>query len=351
MDTVDAPDLAEPVVRPIASSDGDRWNAYVLGHPDGTFFHLVEWKTVIERAFGHATYYLVAERGQDVCGVLPLGRIRSRLFGDSLVSTPFCVYGGVLSSDGHAAAALDRAAVGLAQRLGVGHLELRNRRRVHTDRPCKDLYVTFRRELAPDVDANLARIPRKQRAMVRKAIAAGLAGEIETDLDRFYRIYAQSVQSLGTPVFSKRYFRVLRETFGERCEMLTIRHQGRPISSVMSFYFRDEVLPYYGGGTAESRGVAGSDFLYWDLMRRACERGVRVFDFGRSKREVGSYHFKRHWGFDPEPLFYEVQLVRAQSVPDVSPLNPRYRLFIDTWKRLPYTVSTVVGPWISRNLG
>src|SRR5678816_1816080 len=110
----------------------------------------------------------------------------------------------------------------------------------------------------------------------------------------------------------------------------------------MSFYFRDEVLPYYGGGTAASRSVAGNDFLYWDLMRRAAERGVRVFDFGRSKRETGSFHFKRHWGFEPEPLFYEVRLIRSTSVPDVNPLNPKYRLFIEAWKRLPLAVSNVV---------
>jgi len=348
---VDEQQQRTPVVRPMAACDLARWNAYVLGRPDATFFHLGEWRTVLEAAFGHETYFLLAERDASIDGVLPLARIRSRLFGDALISTPFCVYGGALASDARTAEALDRAAVDLAERLGVGHLELRYRKSVHTDWSCKDLYVTFRREIAPDAEANLQRIPRKQRAMVRKGIAAGLEGKIENDLERFYRVYAESVRGLGTPVFSKRYFRVLSETFGERCEILTVELQGRPIASVMSFYFRDEVLPYYGGGTAESRAVAGNDFLYWDLMRRAGERGVRVFDFGRSKRDVGSYHFKRHWGFEPEPLFYEVRLVRSRSVPDVNPLNPKYRRFIETWKRLPLPISTLVGPWISRSLG
>jgi FemAB-related protein (PEP-CTERM system-associated) len=335
----------------MAPGDLERWNAFVLGRPDATFFHLGEWRTVLERAFGHETYFLLAEREGSIGGVLPLARIRSRLFGDALISTPFCVYGGALSADGVSAEALDRAAVDLAERLGVGHLELRCRAREHPDWPAKDLYVTFRREIDPDVETNLKRIPRKQRAMVRKGIALGLAGKIDADLDRFYRIYAESVRSLGTPVFSRRYFDVLRETFGDRCEILTVESSGRAVSSVLSFYFRDEVLPYYGGGTHESRAVAGSDFLYWDLMRRACERGVRVFDFGRSKRDVGSFHFKRHWGFDPEPLHYEIRLVRASTVPDVNPLNPRYRWFVEAWKRLPLRVSTLVGPWISRNLG
>jgi FemAB-related protein (PEP-CTERM system-associated) len=351
LQTKEAVGLSVPSVRPMVPRDLGRWNSYVLGHPDATFFHLGEWRTVLDRAFGHETHFLIAERAGEIVGVLPLGRIRSRLFGDSLISTPFCVYGGVLASDEDAARALDTAAVDLAERLGVGHLELRARRRSHPDWSCKDLYVTFRRSIAPDPEANLQRIPRKQRAMVRKGIAAGLEGTIDRDVERFYPVYAESVRALGTPVFSKRYFRALADAFGERCEILTVRSSGRPIASVMSFYFRDEVLPYYGGGTAASRAVAGNDFLYWDLMRRAAERGVRIFDFGRSKKDAGSYHFKRHWGFEPEPLFYEIRLIRSTSVPDVNPLNPKYRLFIAAWKRLPLPVSNVVGPWIARSLG
>ena len=344
-------DTDAPSVRSMASRDLASWNAFVEGHAGATFFHLGEWRSVLESAFGHETFYLIAERGGSIEGVLPLARIRSRLFGDSLISTPFCVYGGALATTDAAVRALDREAVDLAERLGVGHLELRNRTRVHPDWPCRDLYVTFRREIDQDPETNLQRIPRKQRAMVRKGIAAGLDGTLEDGLDVFYRIYAESVRSLGTPVLSRRYFRMLRETFGERCEILTIRRGGRAIAGVMSFYFRDQVLPYYGGGTAESRGVAGSDFLYWDLMRRACERGVRWFDFGRSKRNVGSYHFKRHWGFEPQPLCYEIRLVRATAVPEVNPLNPKYRLLVEAWKRIPLPLSTVVGPWISRSLG
>jgi len=120
---------------------------------------------------------------------------------------------------------------------------------------------------------------------------------------------------------------------------------------VMSFYFRDEVLPYYGGGAALARDLKGNDFMYWDLLRRACERGVRVFDYGRSKVGTGSYSFKKNWGFIPEPLHYEFQLMKATQLPDINPLNPKYRLFIDAWKRLPLPVSRWLGPFLARSLG
>ena len=144
---------------------------------------------------------------------------------------------------------------------------------------------------------------------------------------------------------------MLKQEFGQCCELLIIAKDGRTVSGVMSFYFRDEVLPYYGGGTTEAREVAGNDFMYWELMRRACERGYRIFDFGRSKRNTGSFDFKKNWGFEPQPLHYEYQLHRARAVPDHNPLNPKYRMFINAWQKLPLSVANFIGPHIVRNLG
>ena len=121
--------------------------------------------------------------------------------------------------------------------------------------------------------------------------------------------------------------------------------------SVVTFYFRDEVLPYYGAGTPAARQVAGYDFLYWELMRRACEDGYRIYDFGRSKRDTGSFSFKKNWGFEPQPLYYEYHLVGAQQIPEINPLNPKYRLFIAGWKRLPLFVANWLGPWLARRIG
>lgn len=342
---------AAVAVRPLAADDAARWDAYVLGHPDATFFHRAGWKRVIEAAFGHRTHYLLAERGGQIVGVLPLAEIRSRLFGHSLGSLPFCAYGGILADHDAAFRALDEAAQALARELNVGALEYRNQVAQHAHWPTKELYVTFKKAIAPEIEANMNAIPRKQRAMVRKGIRAGLVGEIDADTRRFFDAYSASVHRLGTPVFSRRYFQLLKETFGDDCEVLTITLDGRLIASVLSFYFRDEVLPYYGGGVAEARAVAGNDFMYWDLMRRACERGLKVFDFGRSKRGTGSFDFKKNWGFEPTPLFYEYFLVADREVPDINPLNPKYRLFIQAWKKMPRALANAIGPHIVKNLG
>lgn len=335
----------------LAPSDCSRWDRFVTAHPAGTFFHLSGWQEVLRRAFGHDTFYMFAELDGAIAGVLPLARVRSLLFGNALVSTPFCVYGGILAVLPGAQRALEEAACALARDLGVDYLEMRNLIRRRPDWPCKDLYVTFRKEIQPDAEKNLAAIPRKQRAMIRKGIAAGLRIEIDAESGRLYDAYSESLRNLGTPVFARRYLDLLLEVFGPSCEIQTVVQGRDAVASVMSFYFRDEVLPYYGGGTAQARDCAANDFMYWELMRRAAERGVRIFDYGRSKQDTGAFRFKAHWGFEPQPLFYEYFLVRAASMPNLSPANPKYRLLIETWKRLPLAVTHWIGPALARNLG
>jgi FemAB-related protein (PEP-CTERM system-associated) len=338
-------------VRSLQPEDAPRWDAFVEVCPEATFFHRAGWAGLIEGVLGHRSHYLLAEVDGQIQGVLPLGQIKSRLFGHALISTPFCVYGGVAAASERARAALEDAAVGLAERLGVDYLEMRNLVPRRPDWPRKHLYVTFRKPIDPDPEQNLQAIPRKQRAMVRKGIQAGLVSELDPDVGRFYRAYSESVRNLGTPVLARRWYAALKDAFADACEVLTITRDGQLVASVLSFYFRDEVLPYYGGGTERARDLKGNDFMYWELMRRACARGCRVFDYGRSKEGTGSFSFKKNWGFEPQPLAYEYHLVRARQVPDVNPLNPKYERFIRLWQRLPLGVSQRLGPLLARNLG
>jgi len=339
------------MIKTLDASGYQRWDDYVRVTPEATFFHQAGWKAVIERSFGHKTYYLYAEHEGKITGIFPLVHINSLLFGNTLVSNAFCVYGGIVANDEQTYLELDKRACQLAEELSVDCLEVRNRVHKSPERPFKDLYVTFRKELDPEVEKNLLAIPRKQRAMVRKGIDAGLVSVIDDNVDRLHQAYSESVRNLGTPVFSKKYFQTLKDVFTEQCEVLTVERDGQTIASVMNFYFRDEVLPYYGGGTSLARDVKGNDFMYWEVMRRAVEKGVKIFDYGRSKVGTGSYSFKKNWGFNPEPLFYEFYLVKSASLPDINPLNPKYQLFIAAWKRLPLFASQLIGPMLSKDLG
>jgi FemAB-related protein (PEP-CTERM system-associated) len=339
-------------VRAFAEADSARWEAFVAESPQASFFHRLGWREIIEDELRHRCHYLVAERGRDLVGVLPLAQVKTRLFGNALVSLPFCVEAGVASADAEACAALVEAAAELARTLGVEHLELRNRTPRHPEWPRQELYVTFRKSIFADEAENLRAIPRKQRAMIRKGIANGLRSEIDASVDRFFALYADNMHRHGTPPLSRRYFARLLKVFGDACQVMTVLDRaGRPVSGVLSFRFRDQVLPYYAGDTALARELAANDFKYWELMRRACAQGVRVFDFGRSKRGTGSFDFKRNWGFEPESLAYECLLLDRDGIPENNPLNPKYRVMIALWKRLPRMAANALGPHIARGLG
>ena len=329
-----------------------RWDDFALVCPGASFFHRAGWQNVVAQVFGHKTYFLFAESDGVIQGVLPLAHVNSWLFGNSLVGLPFAVYGGVAAANDAATEILETEAQSIAKQLGVDHLELRNVQARHADWPSQDLYVTFRKAILPEEEANMLAIPRKQRAMVRKGIKNGLSSAIDGNVDRFFALYADNVHRHGTPAMPKSYFRALRKEFGDDCEVLTVSApDGRTLSSVMSFYFRDEVLPYYAGDDESARDLAANDFKYWELMRRSCARGLKVFDYGRSKQGTGSFAFKKNWGFEPQPLHYEYCLYKRDAIPQNNPSNAKYKLMIETWRRMPIGLANWLGPFIVRSLG
>lgn len=329
-----------------------RWDDFVLACPNATFFHRAGWQRLLLQVFRHNAYFMYAEVDGRIEGVLPLAHVKSLLFGNSLVSLPFAIYGGAAATNADAARALEDEAQHLAMQLQVGHLELRHVHARHADWPKQELYVTFRKTILPDEEANMMAIPRKQRAMVRKGIKNGLRSDMDPGVDRFFALYADNVHRHGTPALPKRYFQALRDEFGADCDVLTVSApDGRPLSSVLSFYFRDEVLPYYAGDDEAARDLAANDFKYWELMRRSCQRGLDVFDYGRSKQGTGPYAFKKNWGFEPTPLHYEYCLYKRDAVPQNNPSNAKYKLLIEAWRRLPIGMANWLGPFLVRSLG
>jgi FemAB-related protein (PEP-CTERM system-associated) len=198
---------------------------------------------------------------------------------------------------------------------------------------------------------NLLAIPRNSGRWYARGMKNGLGSIIDSEHRRLlHAVRRQRCTGTATPPLPKRHFEALLQCSAATAVLTVLDAAGRPVSSVLSFYFR-EVLPYHAGDHASARELAANDFKYWELMRRACERGYRVFDYGRSKRGTGSYDFKKNWGFEPAPLSYEYRLLTRGSVPQNNPLNPRYRAFIALWRRLPIGLCNALGPHIVRNLG
>lgn len=336
------------------SKDRQAISRFVAGHPDGSLFHTPDWIEAVELGTGQRALGIVAEQGGAITGFLPLTEVHSPLFGRSLASSGFAVGGGVLAEQGSIAVQLAEAAQELAQRLSCAAVELRGGPIPWHWQMKSDSHSGFVKELADDDEAQLLAIPRKQRAEVRKGLTNDLLIEIgnaEADRAAHYAVYAESVRNLGTPVFPRSLFDAMLDRFGERADILTVRHEGVAVASVLSFYHRGSVLPYWGGGTWDARRLRANDRMYFELMLHARRRGCTHFDFGRSKTGSGPYNFKRNWGFEPEPLAYGTWCAPGAPRRDTDPTSASNARKVELWKRLPLPVANRLGPLIARGLG
>lgn len=332
--------------------DGPAQDAYVLAHSWGTVFHRPQWLAAVHSAYGHADASLAAWRGETLCGLLPMMEVHSVFVGKVLVSIPYATYGGILADDDDAAAALANEARAMLGRCGGNYLELRHREMRPLDLPVVNRYDTFRKRLPSQADDVLAGLPRKARAAARKGLddlgedCARMGGDLLPDV---YRLYAMTLRRLGSPNYSWTFFRHLAAQYGDDCVCLVVYRRGRPVAGVMSFIFRDEIVPYFSGSTDEGQRLNANNVMYLRLMEYAAGRGLEWFDFNRTRRDNhGPYDFKRHQGFEPSPLHYQIALGDGATMPNLTPSNRTFALAGRIWRRLPLPLTRCAGAVLSR---
>lgn len=341
----------------IADPGEDAVARFLEAHPEGEVFHRPAWLHAVAAATGHRARALIAEDARAIAGAVPFNLVHSPIFGRMLAASGFGVGGGVLLREDAKPKPIFAALEEFARRENCPTIELRGgampeERDGWTIRT--DSHANFARDLAEDDEAELLAIPRKQRAEVRKGLKKHFAietGSGPQDRDAHYAVYSESVRNLGTPVFPRALFEEMLDRFGDDADILTVRHEGEPVASVLSFYRRGTVMPYWGGGVWAARGLRANERMYFELMRHARRRGCTRFDFGRSKTESGAYAFKKNWGFAPEPLSYASWTAPGAAPRDADPTSDSHSLAIRIWRKLPLSVANRVGPWIANGLG
>jgi FemAB-related protein (PEP-CTERM system-associated) len=346
-----APELYAPaavVVRDFDVGISSDWDAFLAVSERATPFHSTAWMRALQTTFKYQNRSLYVERAGQITGVLPLFLVSNWIVGRCLISSPFADYGGVCAQDEESADALVSRARDIAIAEKVDFLELRHKTgKARPDFYFRDLYVGFEAALATDPEAQLKRLPRDTRYMIRKGTKAGL--EIRSGLDQlpeFYELFTLNWRRLGTPVPSREWLEVLAGEFQGTAELVTARSNGRPVAGVFSFAFCNTLFPHYSGASPDANDMAANNFIYWELMKGAIGRGIRRFDFGRSKKNTGAYHFKSAWNMTVDPLEYQVSMVRRHTPPNFSPTNPKFALAAKLWRKMPMKASTWLGPRI-----
>jgi FemAB-related protein (PEP-CTERM system-associated) len=328
------------------------WDAFVEAHPEATAYHAWRWRQVFEQAFGHETVYLAAIDRGEVTGVLPLAIFRSHLFGRFAVSLPFVNYGGLCATTPEAAEALLASAADLARARRLAHVELRHTARLCPGLGAREHKVGMRMALPSDATRAWEGLDRKVRNQVRKAEKSALtarSGGLEF-LESFYRVFTRNMRDLGTPVYSIDFFRAVLEAFPLETRVFIVEHGDLPVAAGITVRHRGTLEIPWASSLREYRAECPNNLLYWQIMQFAIATGATTLDFGRSTPEEGTFQFKKQWGAQPFPLYWEYVMSEGAVPADLSPKNPKFGAAIAVWKRLPVAVTTLIGPHIVRSI-
>lgn len=328
------------------------WEEYVNNHNDGTIFHSLIWQDLMQKVFGFKSWNLISKRNGDITGILPLMQVNSIFFGKLLISVPFGVYGGLLVNEETSAQALVRKSSDLAKQVNAKYVELRHLVSPLNSTSCNNNFYTFIEKVPDTEDGCLKRIPRKARAEVRKALKnPRLSSKVnQIGISEFYQLYSINKRKLGSPIFPKKLFQEILNVFNEDLVIVDIRIDDVPVSAVLSFIYKDTIMPYYSGANSDSEHFSIGNFMYYKLMLLACQRGLKYFDFGRSPINTGAFSFKKNQGFQPKQLVYDYILNTQKQIPEFTPSNSTYRNAQQIFKRMPLRLTQMVGNVVVKNI-
>ena len=314
----------------------------------------LKWQAALYAGLRHLPFLIVEEDSVgEVLGALPVSQVKSALFGRYLVGLPYVNTGGVIARDGGSAARLIDAAAQLADQLDVRYLELRHEteiahpRLAHTN----SSKVHMRLSLPDSSDALWKQVSAKVRNQIRKGEKSELAvswGRHEL-IDAYYQVFSHNMRDLGTPCYGKTLFRAILDEFVNESEICVVRHGDCPVAAALLIHGRQCTQVPSASSLRAFNHLNANMLMYWHLLCRAVERRAAVFDFGRSTIDSGTFHFKKQWGAEPVPAYWQYY-PRKGDVGERRPENPRFRRAIAVWQKLPVPLTRLIGPPIVRGI-
>lgn len=341
------------VVRLLQDSEYPAWDHFVSEHPDASIYHMSVWRHILGQAFGKTWYVVGAIQGSRVLGGIPLVHMRSPIFGNFLVSMPYFNYGGLVVENDEWRSPILEECVALAKRLHVKYIELRHLQNHFSHLPVKTEKVSMWLPLPSNANDLMNSFKPKLRSQVRKGEKNGLGvrdGGIEL-LDDFYDVFSRNMHALGTPVYGKQFFQLILEAFPKVARLMVVRNpEGSPIACGFLLGHRERLEIPWASSLREFNYLQSNMFLYWHCLKYACDQGYQTFDFGRSTLGGPTFKFKEQWGAKPVDHCWHYWLDGNLDVPQLNPQNPKFKLAIAMWQRLPLSVTRLVGPVIAKDL-
>ena len=344
-------------IRLASSEDREKWDQYVLTHPDGSPYHLYAWKMSVEDAYSHRCYYLIAESNDQIYGVLPLVYLKPPLQRGQLVSLPFCDLGGLLSNCDKVQKQLTMESVSIAGKLNAKLIELRSSYTQDTSFNDSGLLVSTESHKV----SMLLRLPQsseelwssfksKLRSQIRKAEKNGLRfiwGDID-NFDSFYLVFSQNMRDLGSPVHSKKWIRAILQYYGQNARMGLVYLDTTVIGCGIILSTGNKVCIPWASTLRDYNRFSPNMLIYWNFLKHSADNGYSLFDFGRSTPDEGTYKFKMQWGAKPAPLCWQKIIMDGKELELQTTSSSKREKIERIWQKLPLGVANYIGPVIRR---
>jgi FemAB-related protein (PEP-CTERM system-associated) len=326
----------------------------VLGCAGASPYHLGAVARLAETVFGFRCHFLTARDAQRrISGVLPLVEQPGLSFRRKLVSLPFFNYGGAVSESDAVIASLAHHAERIALERGVGKIELRHLQpHPALSHPVTLDKVTMVLELPSTADESWRGFDGKLRSQIRRAERESpevRIGSAELLAD-FYGVFCSVMRDLGTPVYPQRFFRSVLQSCGDRATLVVIYLDSMPVAGAFLVRWREGMEIPWAATINRVKRLSVNMRLYWEVLQYAIRGGCRVFDFGRSTVDGGTYRFKQQWGAKPIQLHWQ-HWSRAGETPQTrAEEHGNLDFAVKLWQRLPLPIANWLGPSISPRL-
>lgn len=335
---------------PLAEA-GDEWIDFLRGDDDADICHHPAWGRILHDTFSIDSVLVAHRSNGQIDGGVPLAIFDQMLTGKAMISMPYVNYGGLLGRTDAIRADIVRACREILASSGAKYMEFR-----HVGRGIGDLAdetrenrVTFRMDVNRPADEILAGLRRQTRTRLRKLERFGLTSYHGHDrLEEFYNLFCVAMRQHGTPVMPRRFFEGVLDHLADHANFMIAYKDNRPIGGKLVLTFKDRVTMVWGCYPHKYRDLLANYFLTWELIKRLADSPIRQLDFGRSPRNRGGFTYKSNWQPEFTPLYTDYLLAEHHEIPLLKPENPKFRLAINTWKRLPMWVTRRVGPRLAK---
>ena len=328
---------------------------YIVSKTESSYAERLEWRKTIVKAFGLKELIFVEKEGCEILGIAQLFLNRSLIGGNHAVSCPLSSSGGgiLFDSNNHLYFILDKIErYTKDKKLDYSLLRLKYPIDAKNWECVSNKYVTFIMDLDSDIEYVWSNV---FRAKTRNQVRKGQSYNFEIChgheyMEIFFEILHKGVKELGSPTPGVKMFKEAINNFGNDIEFLILLDKGSPISGTVLFYHNDVVANPWAVTLKKYRSTCANTLLYWEIVKHACNRGIKKFDLGRSLIDSGNYHFKRRLGAKEKPLYYYYYLNKRKNIPVIDSSKGMQKYFTIIWKRLPDIITKRIGHRVTKEL-